>query len=286
VLYFGYCLARIVASVLPVRVSYWIAERVADVWYMVSPSTRADLRYNLALVPGVGQDPSTIRETSQRMMRNFARMVTEFVYFPRINMKNLPKLADLDSFRPLKEFVSGGPAMLLTAHMGNWELAGAIASMMGIDLHVVVLDHPDKRVARMFRQRRQAKGVKAIPLDAPRQLLRCLKRGACVGIVGDRDFRGSGAGTHLFGIPVTVPSAYAALGARDGIPIIPGFCLRDTDGRYRLLLGEPLLKRGDTSRSPGEIVEAYVRTLENCVEKHVTQWYFFQRVGEKGRPYV
>ena len=155
-LYFGYCLARIVASVLPIGLSYWIAERVADLWYVLSPSTRADLRFNLALVPGLEQDPRTIRRTSQGMMRNFARTVTEFVYFPRINMSNIAKLADLDSFKCLKGLVSGGPAILLTGHIGNWELAAAIPAMMGMDLHVVVLDHPDRRVARMFRERRQA----------------------------------------------------------------------------------------------------------------------------------
>jgi lauroyl/myristoyl acyltransferase len=153
-------LARAVARVMPIGASYWIAEHVADIWYLASPQIRDNVAYNMGLVAGAPIGSEAIAIHTRRAMRNFARVVTEFLYLPRFNLETIGRLVDLTSFEDLKRRMAGRPTILVTAHLGNWELAAAAIAMSGVDLHVVVYDHPDRRVARLFRKHREAKGLK------------------------------------------------------------------------------------------------------------------------------
>jgi KDO2-lipid IV(A) lauroyltransferase len=266
--------------------SYWIAEHVADIWYAVSPLARANLIYNLSLVPGMRGDEARITVTSRAIMRNFARMVTEFLYLPRLKTADLERLVDIESFARLKGLFRGGSAIFVTAHMGNWELGAAMVAMMGIDLHVVVYDHPDPRIARLFRKRREARGLKVMSVKEAARRMRSLTEHSSVGIVGDRDFTGQGTEVDFLGVRATVPDGYAAHAVTHGIPVIAGFCVREDDGKYHLVNEEPLFIPGQSDMTAADVVSSFTTLLEKCVEEHTEQWYFFQRVGEKGRPFA
>lgn len=216
---------------------------------------------------------------SRTVMRNFARMVTEFMYFPQLNLENISDLVDIESFRRLIPAVGNDSVIFITAHIGNWELGAAMASMLGLDLHVVVYDHPDPRVARLFRERREGKGLKVMSVrEAARGVPRALSTSS-VGIVGDRDFTGQGVHASYFGTEVMVPGAYAGLALAGKKRIIPGFCMKEDDGKYRLILEDPPAIVVDEGTGPEEIVEACLRIFEKRVEKYPGQWYFFDRLG-------
>jgi lauroyl/myristoyl acyltransferase len=259
-LYLGYLLARLAARTMPLQACYWIAERAADVWYVASPRTRANVAYNLSLVPGAPPGGRPRARLIRRMLRNFARVVAEFLYLPRIDTAGLGSLVDLDSFRGLTETLAGRRAILVTSHLGNWELAAAVTAMLGIDLHLVVYDHPDSRVARVFRERREAKGLKVMSVKgAAREIIGALRK-ASVGIVGDRDYSGGGKEARLLGVSV-------------------GMCVRQPDGRYGLVFRETVYDPGSDTKTADEIVQACLRIFEKGVEKYTEQWYFFERVG-------
>jgi KDO2-lipid IV(A) lauroyltransferase len=276
-LFYGYLLARMVAAILPIKISYWIADRVADIWYWLRPARKKNLRNNLSLVADLGGDPEVILKLPRKVMRNFARMVTEFLYLPRINPENLDRYIDVESFRPLVAVLKQGPAILVTAHVGNWELGAAVVAMMGINIKAVVYDHPDPRIARMFRDRRRQKGVGVMSVrEAARQMASALE-GGCLGIVGDRDYSGQGLEVDFFGLPIRVPYAYAGLALAQRIPVIVGFCLRQQDGKYGLVMEPPILPgQADT---PRDLVQTCLRMFQKCVEKYPEQWYFLERVG-------
>ncbi len=235
--------------------------------------------YNLELVAGLNHDSRNLRSLTRTIMINFARMVTEFFYLPRMDLAAISDLVDVQSFQKLKRIIGKNNAVLATAHVGNWELAAAVAASIGIDLHVVVYDHPDPRVAQLFRRYREARGIKVMPITGAAARMRSALRAGSLGIVADRDFTGKGIEVSFLGVRVSVPSGYVALAVSEGVPIIPGFCLRDSDGKYRLMVEEPLFSPGRTSPDVAHIVASYIRLVEKQVEKHPEQWYLFDRVG-------
>jgi KDO2-lipid IV(A) lauroyltransferase len=273
--------ARAVARIMPIRASYWIAERVADIWYLTGPRIRANVAYNLSLLPGGPAGEREVAAHTQRTMRNFARVVAEFLYLPRFNPENIGRLVDMESFADLKRTMAGRPAILVTAHLGNWELAAVAIAMSGVDLHVVVYDHPDPRVARLFRRHRAAKGLKMMPVkQAGRSVIKVL-RAASVGVVGDRDYSGHGTEATFLGVRVSVPSAYAGLALSMKVPVIAGFCIRHGDGKYRLTLQQTVYDPERDRMTQEEILEACLRIFEKGVENHTEQWYFFERVDRR-----
>ena len=64
-----------------------------------------------------------------------------------------------------------------------------------------------------------------------------------------------------------------------GKRIIPGFCMKESDGRYRLILEDPPAIKVEEGDGPGEIVGKCLRIFEKSVEKYPGQWYFFERLG-------
>jgi KDO2-lipid IV(A) lauroyltransferase len=279
VLYLGYMLARAVCAVLPLSALYRLAALTGDIWYGLRPRLRSDLRFNLELVPGSDDYPGGIDRLARTVVRNFALVVTEFLFMPRVEAGKLGHLVDLGSFDRLRDLVAGGPAIFVTAHVGNWELGAVVAALLGIDLHVVVYEHPDTRVARIFRRRREARGLRVMSLRQAARGLPAALEHTSVGIVADRDYVHRGMEVSFLGIPITVPFAYANLAIDRGLPVIPAFCIRQPDGRYALEAGEPVRCGQAGEQGARGIVEACVRAFEKCVEKYPEQWYLFERLG-------
>jgi KDO2-lipid IV(A) lauroyltransferase len=280
-LYWGYVLARVVARIMPLGFSYWVADRSADLWYALSRRTRDNIAYNLSLVPGASARGRHGPRFTLRLLRNFARMVTEFLYFPRLDQENLGSLVHLETFARLREAMAKQPTIVVTCHLGNWELAAATLAMLGVDLHVVVYDHCDSRIARLFRERREAKGLKVMPVKQAAKEITAVLRTSSVGIVGDRDYSGHGTDARFLGVEVKVPSAYAGLAVSLGIPVIAGVCVRQEDGKYAIALEEKVYDPPADRRTAEEIVAACLAAFEKGVEKYSEQWYFFERVDSR-----
>jgi lauroyl/myristoyl acyltransferase len=158
-------------------------------------------------------------------------------------------------------------------------MAAAAAGLVGIDLHVIVWDHPDRRIAAIFRALREAKGVRVMSVRAAARSMPSALETSCVGLAGDRDFTGQGVAVRFLGALTHVPSAYAALAVSKGVPVIPVFCLRLEDGRYHLF-HESAITAGSAARPDEKIVGECLHTFEKYVEKYPEQWYRFQSLAE------
>ncbi|HVP58189.1 MAG TPA: lysophospholipid acyltransferase family protein [bacterium] len=279
-LYFGFRLAAWVVSGLPHQASQALAVLVADIWYAANPALRRNLDRNLALLPGLGTRKGRRAQLARKAVRNFARAVADFLYLPRVNSSNLDRFVALEEFEGIKQSLGRRPAIFLTAHLGSWEMAAAAAGLLGIDLHVIVWDHPDRRIANLFRAIREAKGVKMMSVRNAARSMPAVLETSSVGLAGDRDFTGQGTTVRLFGAETRVPSGYAALAASRGIPVIPVFCLRLEDGRYHLMVEHAVTPTGTGNREE-YIVRECLTIFEKHIEKYPEQWYRFRSLAEE-----
>ena len=175
---------------------------------------------------------------------------------------------------------NGAPgAVFATAHVGSWEFAAIALAAMGVKLTVIVYDDPDPRVARLFRERREARGLGVIPVRATSRELAAAVREGSLGVVADRDFSGQGMEARFFGKRVKMPFAYASLAAARGMPVVFGVCVKGSDGRYRLEASEPLTASKDDPEGARASARACIERIEKCVVKYPEQWYFFEKIG-------
>ena len=278
-LYFGYLSARLLACLLPRAAALRIARRVALIWYWGSPRLRANLDYNLSRLPALASDAEARARIARSNAQNFAEVVTEFLYLPRTKPETLARLVDLESVARLKSMAKGRPVFFVTPHVGNWELAAATLAMTGFGLHVIVYDHPDRRIADLFRRRREEKGLTVMSVRSAARNMAASLDTVSVGLAGDRDYTGHGAAASLLGVSLRVPFAYAGLALSRSVDVIPACCLKKADGKYHVESdGAIELPKGETA-DPMQLVGACLRSFEKYIEKYPEQWYLFEKLG-------
>lgn len=131
-----------------------------------------------------------------------------------------------------------GRALILTAHLGNWELLTLAPALTGYPLTVVAraLDSPALN-AWADRLRRTA-GVEVVDKrEALRPVLAALRRGRLVGVLLDQNAsRREGVFVPFFGRLASTSRAMAVLALRTRTPVVPAFTRRLAPGRHRITI--------------------------------------------------
>ncbi len=163
----------------------------------------------------------------------------------------------------------------ITAHVGNWELAGRLlAGRTTRTAHVVVAMEEGLALERWVR--RDGDGVRFVSRSHPfvsLELIAALRRGDVVAVQGDRALGTRGdALIPFFGRPAPFPLGPFILAAAVGVPVVPAFCLLGADDRYAMTIASPItVKRG----SEDDAARLWVDRLEDIVRRHPTQWFNF-----------
>lgn len=201
---------------------------------------------------------------------------------------NLAEIARIASFRRENFRIYGrkhlrasalqgkGGAVLVSIHMGNWELAGAGLALYGFPATTVAWRSKNPYIESMQTRRRRAHGIETAhpgegAMDA---LLRALHKGGVVGMMLDVSLPGRGVDVSFLGREVSFsPSAlWLALGS--GAPVLPVFCVREEDGRCRITVLRPCRPRG--TDHIGQDLQMLSRTFERVIMKYPDQYHWLK----------
>jgi len=181
-----------------------------------------------------------------------------------------------------------GGFILVTAHMGAWEVGSMIPSSRdGRRVHVVREPETDPRAQRFIEGLIRRCGGELYTThfaDDPQlgvDLLDALRRGEIVALQGDRPRSGGRTiEASLFGRPLALPVGPAALARAAGVPIIPVFVLREGRLRYRCLLRPAIhvAQSADRQRDLHEALALFTADLEAAIRREPYQWFCFRRL--------
>jgi KDO2-lipid IV(A) lauroyltransferase len=271
-----YRLGAAVAGVLPRPVRLRAAQAVATVAAGRFPDERAVVRQTLARV--VGGTPGELERLIAEVFQNFAVCFTDLLTSNRgTEVQRL--LAETEGIEHLAAAERLGRGLVVvTAHLGNWELGGRLlAGTVTRPTHVVVAPEQDPAVERFLRH--HGGPVRFISCTSPMDVLplvAALRRNEGVALQGDRALGSRGDRLlPFFGAPAPFPLGPFVLARAAGAPVLPAFCLLRRDRRYTIVIGEPW-----TVPAGGE-ADALVRwvgVLEAMVRRHPTQWFNFYDV--------
>jgi lauroyl/myristoyl acyltransferase len=179
-----------------------------------------------------------------------------------------------------------GGAIILTAHMGNYDLGAHLFAMLSTR-HIVMVRAPEidpdtRRFEAELDGRTSAESLKVdfstgageLAID----LLHALERRETIAIQGDLVTPGIGAlPATLFGRKTEIPAGPFALAMVARVPVYPLFILRTGRRRYRLIVGAPFeVKRTrDRAQAFEQAVALWTRELENILRTEWAQWFYF-----------
>jgi KDO2-lipid IV(A) lauroyltransferase len=219
------------------------------------------------------------------VFRNFAKYLVDFFKFPSLGSDYILKKIEREGFHYLDKCLSEGKgAIIVSAHLGNWELAGAAVAILGYPLSAIILEHKDKRINDFFTSRRTNNNMKVIPLGM--QLKKCftvVRSNELLAIVSDKDYTGDTEQVEFFGRKTCLPRGAAAFSIRTGAPILPCFMTRERADTFRLQFEEPIRyeRSGDYDKDVRGLMERYVAVFERVIRAHPDQWYAFEKVWDR-----
>jgi KDO2-lipid IV(A) lauroyltransferase len=261
---------------LPAATAFWCAERVADHHWRRSATDRQAVQTNLTiLLGGAAVRDGMVRE----VFRNFARYLVEFLSMHR---HLTPRLEVDGEEHLLRARRAQRGVILLTAHVGNWELGAALIRRMGVPLVVVALPHEDPWMDALFNRQRSRCGIEVIPLGqgAARDSLKRLRQGQVLGLLADRDFTGRHLRVPVGQGALRLPQGPALLSLRSEAPVVPTCVMRTGRWAFRLCFDPPIwpVPKAPMEAAVQRLTVQYAAACERCLRRVPEQWLMFQSI--------
>jgi KDO2-lipid IV(A) lauroyltransferase len=249
-----------------------------DVWLFLCPRDRIIVRNNLRKI---GAPSNQDKETFYR----FSRYWIDFFSNVQLTKGQIDQIFRFEGLSYLDEALDKGEGViLLTGHLGNWELGGLALGLKGYAVSAVAMDHKNSRINQFFITLRESKGVKVIPLGkAGRECIRVLRSNRVLALLGDRIFDPSEKKVRVsfFEGAMDVPRGPAYLAYKTGAVVVPTFIIMEEPGRYVFRCFPGIDPRGFEGQEEAvcfKIMQEYVKVFESCVEENPTQWFAFQDI--------
>jgi KDO2-lipid IV(A) lauroyltransferase len=271
-----------VARVVPRRISSPISRAVGGAYFRVRPRYREAIRSNLSVILGEPPDSEAVERAAAEMVRGHSSAWFDFLQFVLRPREAALLIESVVGFSRLVEArLEGRGVVLLTAHLGNWEIGSFMLAEVRQPIHVVLVPDMFSGVERVRRRLHAGAGVTEIPVDrtvAPTlAVLRALSANAIVAMQGDRDFDNTGIAVPFCGRNAYFPRGPLRVAMATGAVVLPAFIVRVPDGRYRAVIEEPLAveRTGPRDAAMRTNLQRYVAVLERYVRLYPEQWYCF-----------
>jgi Kdo2-lipid IVA lauroyltransferase/acyltransferase len=219
---------------------------------------------------------------------HLGRTFIETALLETLGKKGLLELFEtVENWELVEEVMAGGKgAVMVTGHIGNWELAGAYVAARGIPLDAIVRGMANPLFDAFINRTREGIGMTIVhDSEAVRRTPRSLRDGRAVAFVADQGVLGL-ASTYVpfFGRPAKTPRGAAVFALRFQVPVLFIVALRKPNGRFRLVVERiEARETGDRDRDVDAIVGRFTERLEHWV-RAVPAQYFWQHRRWKRQP--
>ncbi len=220
---------------------------------------------------------------AREVFKNFAKYLVDFFRFTKIDKAYIDRCIRMEGLEHIDAALARGKgAIMLSAHIGNWELGAAALSLSGYPISAVVLTHQNKKINDFFTRQRTGK-MRPIEIGASlKACYRTIKSNGLLALMGDRDFTKNGLRIEFFGKDTLIPKGPAVFAYREGAAILPTFLVREPDDSFRLFIDEPFYadRQQDEEKAIAALARQYLVSIESCIRKYPSQWYVFRDLWE------
>lgn len=260
------------------------------IWFAVDRRHRAVALENLTHVFASQKTKPEIRRLARRVFGHLVLLLFEIGWSLRLRPKDFSKYFRIHGLHYLQEaHQRGNGVLILTGHVGNWELLTMAAAMLGYPMSAIYRPLDFKPLDRFFHLLRTRYGAILYPKkNAMRPVLRALKKGDVVGILLDQNARRrDGVFVDFFGREACTNMGLALIAQATGTPVVPLFLLRENNG-FRVEFGPevPAARTGDKSKDIETNTRRYNQVLEDVILRYPEQWFWVHRRWKTrpGRP--
>jgi KDO2-lipid IV(A) lauroyltransferase len=220
--------------------------------------------------------------------------LVEFCRMARYTAENIQgwmRTEGLDNY--LAAQARGKGVLIVTGHLGAWELSGFYHSLMGHTMGVVIRRLDNRRLDKLVNDNRCLHGNRMIHKDDfGRGLLTAMRAGQTVAILMDTNMTPpQGAFVKFFGLDACTATGLAHMARKTGAAVLPGFMLWEPGERRYVLHFGPEIEIPRTDDAAADILAATqlcTSAIEFWIRRYPDQWLWIHRrwktrpVGEPG----
>jgi KDO2-lipid IV(A) lauroyltransferase len=228
--------------------------------------------------------PASERELILRLeYRNLGWLLAEFC---QMSTYTLPFASTFIRYEGLEHYLAararGKGVLVLTGHLGAWELSSFYHSLAGYPMGMVIrrLDNPI--VDALVNRIRCRHGNRVLHKDDfARGLIAAMRSGDTVGILMDTNMTPpQGVFVPFFGIPACTASGLARVALKTGAAVLPGFLLWEDSEQQYVLRFYPELALASTGDPEADTLDNTARltaVLEDAIRQYPSQWLWMHR---------
>jgi lauroyl/myristoyl acyltransferase len=271
------------ARVLPAflhRPLIWIAAVLF--FFLAGPARKSLLRNLRVVVPGSSRIVNYFRVI--RVFANFGWSLTDAA----VHRFKKPRFRyELEGARFLEQLGAARGAIVLTAHMGNYDLGATLfAERFHRPIRMVRAPEPDALAAQHLDLALQQSSAGAVQVgysddgtSLAFDLLNALRTGEIISIQGDRVVgEVARAPARIFNREVALPNGPFVLSLVSGAAIYPLFVVRTGNRKYKIVAREPVAcsrNHGTRDQIIAEAMQTWARVLEGILREYWPQWFAF-----------
>jgi KDO2-lipid IV(A) lauroyltransferase len=272
---------------IPERAGQRLGSVIGTSGRWLSPRHYRIVRANLRLAFGREKSEAELAAIAASCYRHLGKCLAEFIRLPAMSPEDIRRVTRLCGSEYLdRGLEQGNGVILLTGHLGNWEMVGARIAADGYPLNVIARAQRDQELTEYIRRTREEAGLRVFHREeAVRQSLRALRRNQMVGILLDQNAGDDGVFVEFFGHLASTFAGAALFALRTDCAVLPTFGWRNRDDTHTIVIDQPvpLVRTGDRDQDIVANTQNFTRIIEGRIRLHPGQWLWLHKRW-KSRP--
>ena len=276
-----------IVAVLPERAALGLASALGWFAGVVLRVRRVDTDRHLQIA-FPERDSAWRRRAARASYIHFAREAAMTIRLSRMPPEEIVRRTEVVGLEALKEAASEGKgAVMISGHLGNWEMAAASVAVRGVPMDVAAHLQKNPLFYRHMVELQDRLGLTVIVKnEAFRLVPQALAAGRVVALIADQNIRQRGVFVDFFGKAAATAKGPALFALRTGAPVFLGVAVRKQGypSRYRVIIEPVPVEEGVRgAEAVRDLTQRHVSGLEAHIREAPDQ-YFWQHRRWKTRP--
>ncbi len=222
-------------------------------------------------------------QVARAMWHHLVLLVIEVAQAARcIHRSNWHQFVEVeDESQTVATLLDQRPLLLVTAHFGNFEMAGYLLGLLGYPIHSVARPLDNPYLDRLVESFRGSKSQKVIRKQGEfERIEQILSSGGILSLLADQYAGRKGCWVQFFGRPASAHKAIALLALEHRAPVAVGYCVRTGKPMHFRLVIQAVLDPEtcpESMRTVPGITQWYTEQFEHFIRRWPEQYWWVHR---------
>jgi Kdo2-lipid IVA lauroyltransferase/acyltransferase len=235
------------------------------------------------------RDADWIRRVASASWAHLGREGVALLRMGTLGPRAVWERTEVEGIEHVREPLSRGRGVIvLTGHLGNWEIGGAALAVREVPTDVVAKRQNNPLFDARMNGTRERLGMRVIDRDGgTRDILRALRAGRVVALVADQNVLHQGVFVEFFGRRASTARGPALLALRTGAAVVFATAIRQPGPRARYHVRCRPLDPPDPAREPEQAARVFLRRYLAALEADIAgapEQYLWAHKRWKTRP--